>query len=318
MSVLRVAAVAFRSEFGEPDLNLQKLLAWIEKAGDQGARLVCFPETALHGYCTCPDTIEKLAEPIGGSRMATIAAAAKAHDVAVGVGMALRDGNKIYNSMVFIGPHGFIGAQHKMHLCGADHAYDPGERWQVFDVLGWRVGAPICFDCDFPESVRVLALQGADLIVMPFASGRRSSAGKRAEPGDWAQEVSRWTPARAFDNKVFVVGVNHGGAVRDPHGRALANPYGKPDVEEWAPAGSLHQWTGYCFVLDPEGRLVIEANPQCHEQNMVIADLDSDALERSRTSMDVKGPAGMICGDCLAVRRYDTFARLVEPGGRGA
>ena len=316
MKRLRLAATAFRSEFGDPEANLSGILAWMDRAAERKAHLVCFPETALQGYCTVPDVIRRLAEPIDGPRFRAIADKAAALGLWVSIGMALREGGEIYNSQVFIGPDGFVGAQYKAHLCCADHTYTPGDSWQVFEVAGWRVGATICFDSEFPEAARVLALKGADLVLMSFACGRRDSKGAPAQPGDWAGEIRRWAPSRAFDNRIFVVGFNHAGVVADANGHAVANPHGLDGIEEWAPPGTDHRWPGYGFALDPGGNFIAESNRADHESKLLIVDLDPALLETWRAPIDVKGPRGMVRGDFLAVRRIDTFGDLLEPDRR--
>ena len=317
LKMLRVAAVALRSEFGEPDANLDCILEWTDQAADAGAQLVCFPETALQGYCTIAETVHSQAEPVDGPRMVAIRERVEKLGITVSVGMALSQGGKIFNSQVFIGPDGFIGAQHKVHLCRADGAYEPGDEWNVIELCGWKIGATICFDSEFPEAARILALKGADLVLMSFASGRRDSLGAAAEPGDWHHEVLKYAPSRAYDNRVFVVGFNHAGQVADARGLAVANPQGLEGIEEWAPPGTIHRWPGYNFAIDPTGSVIAESDGSSHEPNMMVIDLAPEILKRTRSPIDVKWPGGWTSGDFSAVRRVDTFHELLQPDRRG-
>src|SRR5206468_10459706 len=115
-------------------------------------------------------------------------------------------------------------AQNKVHHYRNDRNYDPGSWWKVIPWKGWRVGATICYDSEFPEAARILALQGAQVLLMSFATGRRNSINEPARPGDWKKELMAYAPARAYDNRIFVVGFNHAGEVRDDSGWAVANP----------------------------------------------------------------------------------------------
>ena len=316
MHPLRVAAVTMRSEFGDPGANAATILDWMDRAARAEAHLVCFPEITLQGYCTVKEVVHRTAETLDGAHLAQIERQARALNITAAVGVALRHEGKVYNSHVFIGPDGFLGVQHKVHLCPADHNFDPGMTWEVIEAAGWRVGTTICFDSAYPEAARILALKGADLVVLSFASGRRDRHGDPAEPGDFAREVLKWAPSRAYDNRVFVMGVNHGGEVADPEGRAVANPLGREDVEEWAPRGTVHRWPGYSVAIDPHGNIIAETDRATHDSTMLLADLDPKALAATRVPIDVKTPEGIISGDFLAVRRFDTFGQLVEKDRR--
>ena len=313
---LRVAAVAFRSEFGDVERNLRNMLRWIDRAADQGADLVCFPEIALQGYCTPPDVIRGLAEPMDGPSCTALQARASARGVTVSAGMSLREGDSVYNSQVFLGPGGFLGAQHKVHLCGNDRAYEPGNSWETVRVGGWTVGSTICFDSEFPEAARVLALKGVHLQLMSFATGRRDSLNQPARPEDWMKDVMVYAPSRAYDNRIFVVGVNHAGEVTDDRGYALANPEGRPGIEEWAPVGTTHRWPGYSFAISPMGTLLNETERSTRKENIVVTDLDPELLAKSRAPIHVKLPGGEVSGHFTAVRRVDTFADILKEYGQ--
>ncbi len=310
---LRVANIALRSEFGDVRHNLSSILHWIGKAADAGADLVCFPEIALQGYCSPPDVIRQLAERPDGSSGTTISEQAAKLGITVSVGMSLIEGDGVYNAQAFFGPDGYIGAQHKVHLCGCDRAYDPGNSWEVFSVGEWCVGSTICFDSEFPEAARILALKGAQVLLMSFATGRLNSLGEPAQPEDWRKELMAWAPSRAYDNRIFVVGVNHGGEVIDERGYALANPENRPGELEWAPAGTSHRWPGYLFGIDPLGQIFSETDRHNNDEKMLVVDLDPVLLEKGRSPISVKRPNGERSGHFLEVRRVDTFEELVVP-----
>ena len=316
MDKLRVALVAFRAEFGDKRKNLENILAWVEKAAAEGAGLVCFPEIALQGYCTVPAVVRQLAEPADGPSCRAIVDRARRHSLVVSLGMSLLENGKMFNSQVFLGPSGLLGAQHKIHLCGFDRMYDLADRWNAVAIGSCKVGATICFDSEFPEAARILALQGADVLLMSFCNGRRNYKNQPARPGDWKEEYMPFIPSRAYDNRIFVVGVNHGGEVTDSAGNAIANPQGRPDVEEWAPQGTTHRWTGYAFAVDPRGQVIAEADPRDHSEKMLTVELDPAALADARYAIEVKTPQGPVRGDFITVRRTETFSSLLRPGVR--
>jgi len=310
-SPLKVAAVAMRSEFGDVEHNLDGMLRWMEVAARRGADLVCFPEIALQGYCTLPTLIRGLAETIDGPSCTALAEKAFALGVTVSTGMSLREGDRVYNSQVFIGPTGLLGAQHKVHICGNDRAYDPGSSWNVVRVGEWDIGTTICLDAEFPEAARIQGIKGAHLLLMSFATGRRNSLNQAARPEDWVKELMYWAPARAYDNRVFVVGVNHGGEVRDDRALAVANPGGRPGEEEWAPPGTIHRWPGYSFAINPLGAVFAESDRSQRDENMLLVELDPDVMRKARTPITVKWPTGEVEGHFLNVRRADTFGDIL-------
>ena len=84
-------------------------------------------------------------------------------------GISEREGNALYNSSVLIGPEGFIGRFRKAHLWNKENLFfEPGNvGFPVFKTPIGRIGMFICYDGWFPESYRLCALQGADIICIP-------------------------------------------------------------------------------------------------------------------------------------------------------
>src|SRR5205814_1216827 len=122
------------------------------------------------------------------------------------VGLLESDGVKLFNAAALVGPTGFVAGYRKVHLpfVGADRFTTPGDRpFAVHDLGGLRVGMTICYDGSFPEAGRVLALAGADLIVLPT---------------NWPTQGERsarlLTPARALENRVYFAAVDRVGEER--------------------------------------------------------------------------------------------------------
>jgi predicted amidohydrolase len=95
--------------------------------------------------------------------------AARRHDLYIVAGIAERAGSTLYNSAVVIGPSGYIGTFRKMHLWNAENLFfEPGDLgFQVFKTPIGRIGVAICYDGWFPETFRLQALQGADIVCVP-------------------------------------------------------------------------------------------------------------------------------------------------------
>lgn len=204
MSTWTLAAAQFDCQLAQPEANLSAMVRLLNQAADRGANLVSFPELALTGY-GLPDraAAERIAETIPGPATDAIAAVCRERNLVAVFGLIERDGGKLFNAAAIVGPKGLIGRYRKIHLpfVGVDRFLDPGDRpFAVHDLGGLKLGVAICFDASFPESIRVLTLLGADLIVLP--TNWSSHAAKNA------QLVSR---VRALENHVFYMAVNRTG-----------------------------------------------------------------------------------------------------------
>ena len=310
MKDVKVASVAFRSEFGEPQTNCESMLACIAEAAGAGAAWVCFPEVALQGYHSDVDRMQREAEPLDGAYLTRLRHAAAHHAVTLSVGLALRlpteppgDG-RVLNSVLHIGPDGKLRGEPR--CSGKVHAEKdmfamprPDESWPVVDLGFAKVGTVICFDAEFPEAGRSLALGGADVIFMSFATGRCDSKGNQASAVgfDWATDVLRWAPAIAYMNRCYCVASNHAGDVADPQGIASIESCRPPLLK-----GDVHTWPGFCFCLNPDGEIVAESPRGSHQQSILYCKLDGSAVNTFR--------AAKHWGNMLAHRRPETYGRL--------
>jgi predicted amidohydrolase len=170
-AVVRVACIQMEPIVGEKERNLRHSLSLIGKAADNGANLIVLPELCNSGYMFATRSEAfSLAEEIPNGPTAQawmeIAASRGLHIVA---GIAERDGNSLYNAAVVIGPSGYIGTFRKVHLWNEENLYfEPGNLgFPVFHTEIGRIGTFICYDGWFPESYRLCALQGADIICIP-------------------------------------------------------------------------------------------------------------------------------------------------------
>jgi N-carbamoylputrescine amidase len=170
-SEITVACVQMEPVVGAKRANVEKSLALIEQAAGRGAQLVVLPELANSGYMF-EDRTEAfgLAEeiPAGETTMAWTDAARR-HGLTIVAGIAERAGAALYNAAVVVGPSGYIGTFRKMHLWNAENLFfEPGDLgFPVFKTPIGRIGVAICYDGWFPETFRLQALQGADIVCIP-------------------------------------------------------------------------------------------------------------------------------------------------------
>ncbi len=294
---IKVACASIASAFAQTDRNLANMLEMIDEAAASGAKLVCFPEVSLQGYFTDKERLACEAQTVDGPACHAFIEAAKRHDLVVSVGMALREGDAVYNAQVYLDATGPLGRSAKVHLCGPEtNLFDPGNDWPVIDLGFAKVGTVICFDAEFPEAARCLALNGADIIIMSFATGRCDSCGRPQDPLRWPDQVMAWAPARAFENRTFVVAVNHAGDVADEENICGA---------DWVAPGQVHRWPGFSFVVGPSGKVIGESTRQHNRQRLLITQLNPDDLNHWR-----KG-----AGDFIKFRRPSTYHRLLEKVG---
>lgn len=167
-SKLRIACVQMEPRVGEKDHNVARGLELISRAAEGGANLVVLPELSNSGYVF--ETREEafsLAEeiPNGPTTKAWMEAAAK-HGMTIVAGIAEREGERLYNSAAIVSPSGLIGRHRKNHLWGAENLFfEPGNMGMpVFNTGAGRIACAICYDMWFPETFRLAALQGADLL----------------------------------------------------------------------------------------------------------------------------------------------------------
>ncbi len=233
---LCVAAVQMNSR-SDKRVNLESAAALIEKAAVAGARLIVLPEMfSCYGR---PEAIVAAAEPLPGPTSEFLAElAAKFQIVLVGGSVPERssDSQRVFNTSLIFGPDGkLLGRYRKLHLFDVDlsdgTAYREsswtvaGDQLSMIDTPCGRLGQTICYDIRFPEMYRVLAAQGAELLVVPSAF--------TAQTGGAHWEIL--VRARAIESQAYVIAANQCGQhteqiatyghslIVDPWGTVLAS-----------------------------------------------------------------------------------------------
>lgn len=229
-----------------PEENRKTMARVARESADRGCGLVVFPELFASGY-NIGEQIFELAEPAAGPTAEALAAAAVENSIGILAGYPERDADRVWNAAMLIGPDGVrLANARKTHLFGGEEKrlFAPGEALTLARLGDLRVGILICYDVEFPEAVRALALRGADLIAVPTALMR---------PHDRVAETL--VPVRAFENQVYV---------------AYANRCGRE--------GGL-EYCGLSCVIAPDGAELARARLA---ETLLVADVDPAAYTASR------------------------------------
>ncbi|HET9125746.1 MAG TPA: nitrilase-related carbon-nitrogen hydrolase [Solirubrobacteraceae bacterium] len=167
----RICVQQLDPRVGDPDHNRMLSLAAIEQAAAARAQVVVLPELVNSGYVfTSAEEAASLAIPAEDPLIGEWTAAARRHGLVLAAGFCERaaDG-RTYNSAVLIDPDGVRAVYRKLHLWDREKLwFTAGEALPpVLDTTVGRVSLVICYDLEFPELTRTLALAGVDLLLVP-------------------------------------------------------------------------------------------------------------------------------------------------------
>ena len=240
--------------------NIEKGTQAVEKAARMGADIALFPEMWSCGYDFPQDenALRELAVSKDSSYTEAFRKAAADNDIAVAVTYLAKNGsNSPFNAVTLFDRYGAEKfTYYKVHTCdfGYERVLSHGEEFFTaeLDTKNGKVtvGAMICYDREFPESARILMLEGAELILVPNAC---------------PMELNRISQlrARAYENMTGIATVNY--------------PYGKPDCN-----GHSTAFDGIAYRVDGSGgrdTLVIEAGER---EGIYIADFPIDDMREYR------------------------------------
>lgn len=242
---MRLAICQLRCDAGDDDRRSSALDDAVRAAAADGADLVVLPEMAACGYLLDAEHLDRHAEPGDGSGPVLTRWRDLAGELGVAVvgGFAERTDSGIANAAVVIDRAGAVqGTYRKLHLFGAEHRlFVPGDHGlPVFEIEGVKVGVLICYDLRFPESARVLALQGADVIAVPTAWVGGFDRTAVSSSGSIGQVDGVLVQANL--DQVFIACADQVGTegrieflgrsvVVDPYGNAVVGPL-SPDADE--------------------------------------------------------------------------------------
>ena len=208
-----IACIQMEPHVGAKRDNVARSIRHIESAAKNGASLVVLPELANSGYVFADrDEAFSLAEELpNGETTRIFTEAAQRLGIHIVAGIAERAGERLYNSAIFTGPSGPIGVYRKLHLWGDEKRFfEPGDLGvPVFDTPLGRIAIAICYDGWFPETYRLAATQGADLVCVPT-----NWVPMPAQPDDRPAMATTLAMAAAHSNGLAIACANRIGIER--------------------------------------------------------------------------------------------------------
>ena len=254
------------------EANKQNLKRNIADVAAQGAELVVLQE--LHNslyFCQVESTDNfDLAEPIPGPSTDFYGQIARQHGIVLVTSLFERRAAGLYHNtaVVFERDGSIAGKYRKMHIPDDPAYYEkfyftPGDMgFHPIDTSVGRLGVQVCWDQWYPEGARLMALQGAELLIYPTAIGYESSD----TPDEQERQREAWTTVQrghAVANGLPVIAVNRTGHEPDPSGQT----------------NGISFW-GSSFVAGPQGELLYRA-PKDEAVNAVI-EVDMQRSENVR------------------------------------
>jgi formamidase len=281
MEVMRYAAAACQTAMQNPlsrcDMyaNTDRMLSMIDSVLAGSApflpvRLVVFPEFAHAApvFSTVEELLDKLAIPIPNEHTERLGAKARAHGIYIQTGTMLEVDSQwpevVFNTTCLIGPEGILYKYRKVNpwipyeVHASPHDLEGYEEpmFPVADTPIGRLGCAICYDWLFPEALRQLAANGAEVLIRVSAYMDPWGA---TEPMNWWTVVNR---CRAIENITYVVAANQGAS-----------------LTQYPP----YSWPGGSEIIDYDGRILAQATPGPGER-IVVAPIDITALRHERAT----------------------------------
>jgi len=284
---MRYAVAACQTDFpcpaerGEIEGRVDRMLEMIDGAVNGyrplcPIRLVVFPEFAHAApvYATIGELRRKLAVPVPNEHIERYIAKARQHNVYIQTGTFIESDPEwpgvLFNTSCLVGPEGMLTRYRKVNpwipweLHASPHDLE-GYKDELFPVARTAIGnlgCAICYDWIFPEAIRQLALNGAEVLIRVSAYMDPWGA---TPPMDWWTVVNR---CRALENMAYVVAANQGASLRN------YPPF---------------SWPGGSMVVDYDGRVLAQAEPGPGER-IVVAEIDIGALRAARQERLLHNP----------------------------
>lgn len=262
-NLIKVAAI--QAAFGtDMAANIRTVSEHIREAAGKGAQIVLPPELFQNHYFCKTQEEHWFAHAYSALEHPCVTALqplAEQLDIAIPVSIFERDGPRYYNSLVMIDAGGKVmGTYRKSHIPDGPgymekYYFRPGDTgFKVWNTKHGRVGVGVCWDQWFPESARIMALMGAEVLMYPTAIG--------SEPHDDSLDTAaRWRRAM------------QGHAVSNVMPVVAANRYGKEDGQTFY---------GTSFICDHSGEVVSELGRT--GDGVITAEFDRDFLDRHRAA----------------------------------
>ena len=252
--------------------NKEKLKTNIAEATEKGAQLVVLQELHNSLYFCQTENVEmcNLAEPIPGPSTEFYSAIAKQHGIVLVTSLFERRTAGLYHNtaVVFDTDGSIAGTYRKMHIPDDPAYYEkfyftPGDLgFHPINTSLGRLGVQVCWDQWYPEGARLMALQGAELLIYPTAIGYESTD----TPEEQERQREAWTTVQrghAVANGIPVVAVNRVGYEPDPSKQTNG-------IQFW----------GSSFVAGPQGEILYRASKD--KEEVTVVDVDMQRCENVR------------------------------------
>ncbi len=246
---MKLAGLQMKSVGGDIAANLARIEGGAAEAAAKGATLLVTPELGITGY-GAGALIAELAQPADGPIVQQLQRISRTTGIAIIAGFAERDGAAVYNSAACVDGDAEPTVYRKSHLYGDYERtlFTPAApSTQLFEHEAVTCGMLICYDVEFPENVRRLALAGAEAVLVPTAL-----------PAGWSGTfiTEHMIQTRAFENQVFVAYVNHCGA------------------------DAMFSFAGLSCIASPDGQILTKTNSV--DESLIFAHVDPQAFAISR------------------------------------
>lgn len=279
----RPLAVGLAQITGRPyaaEANRELSLTSAREAFERGAQLVVLPELIVPGYVSDRERLLEIAEPLGGPTVKAWRWLAAGAGGWIAGGFCERDGGRLYNTAVLVGPRGVALHYRKLHLFRTEkRAFEPGDLGlPVANLPFGCVGLCVCYDLRFVETVRILALSGAEVICVPTAWVTGFDRDRWDERGLAPQAQGALLQANL--SQVFI---------------ACASQVGRSEELEFL---------GSSIVADPLGKLAAGPLPGT-EPALEVASIDLAAVEEAQVRDPLIRPREERRSDVYDVRLRD-------------
>lgn len=229
--------------------RLAALRRALDRTETAEADIVICPELYMSGY-NIGAAIERRAEAVDGPFAIAVAELARERGQAILYGYPEIARGRLYNSAACFGPDGKLLANHRKLALppGMETKYfQTGESLTLFSLGEFRIALLVCYDAEFPELVRRVAIAGAQAVLVPTAL-----------KDCWATVAHRMMPTRAFENGIYLVYANHAGRESDI------------------------TYLGASCIIAPDGDELVRAGA---DEEMLLASLDIRQVGQARARL---------------------------------
>lgn len=252
-SYLKVAAFQGQAIIKHPKLALEKTLLVMDEADKNSIDILCMPESYLHGYLKTRAEVSEYSIDLKSALFRDMCAKFSDFKTTLLLGLNERDGDLFYNTTVVIENGLCMGAYRKAYTYPPYDYFSLGTDFPIFEKKGISYGVVICYDINFLEPSRILALKGAKIIFCPMWN----SISKDAKMLAWMHNKNHFM-ARAHDNHCWIVASD---IILDEKG--------------------IETCSGYANIISNKGELVSKSEP--FSENLLTYSISIESLLQQKT-----------------------------------